>query len=348
MKGIRMGYQKYNNVRNKKLVIQRRMGIDILQRKIIYPICILLIFALILVQAHPGRGKNIDINGMIEKFAQQKGLGQTESEKVGERISNWLEACEYVRINEFLDNLDTEQIEVVFKTALKTDILCDRNIPFAVNPEIFGQKTLLTLPVRGMWHVVQGNSGIVSHLKGTKGEYSWDFIIMRRGQMADGKSDENQNHYCWNQPILAPAPGRVVEIVDDLEDHLPYMTNPPRTGNHVYIDHENGEISLLYHLKRNSVVVKNGDWVERGQTIGHCGDTGISMFPHLHFEFFKGSLEKHEKFQAHFFGYFKAKFREQGDEKPVEYQLQPAGIPKRLDYVLNASDYLDYLNDTNN
>jgi len=50
------------------------------------------------------------------------------------------------------------------------------------------------------------------------------------------------------------------------------------------IRHEDGEYSLLAHLKRDSVTVEPGDEVERGQVVAACGNSGISTEPHLHFQ----------------------------------------------------------------
>jgi murein DD-endopeptidase MepM/ murein hydrolase activator NlpD len=53
-------------------------------------------------------------------------------------------------------------------------------------------------------------------------------------------------------------------------------------GNTVIIDHGDGYKSKYAHLK--DFIVKNGDTVTKGQTIGHLGSTGKSTGPHLHFE----------------------------------------------------------------
>lgn len=65
-------------------------------------------------------------------------------------------------------------------------------------------------------------------------------------------------------------------------------------GNHVVIDHGNGEFSRLGHLKSGSVKVKTDQQVKAGDQIGEMGSSGSSLFPHLHYELATGPDMKAE------------------------------------------------------
>jgi murein DD-endopeptidase MepM/ murein hydrolase activator NlpD len=55
-------------------------------------------------------------------------------------------------------------------------------------------------------------------------------------------------------------------------------------GNHIIIEHSDGSRALYWHLQYKGNLVKVGDTVKAGQVIGKSGSTGLSAFPHLHFE----------------------------------------------------------------
>ena len=72
-------------------------------------------------------------------------------------------------------------------------------------------------------------------------------------------------------PIVAAASGKVVTA----EVH-------PQYGKMIEIDHGNGLVSRYAHTAQ--MLVKEGDFVMRGQRVATVGSTGRSTGPHLHFE----------------------------------------------------------------
>ena len=62
--------------------------------------------------------------------------------------------------------------------------------------------------------------------------------------------------------------------------------DPERDGpnaNVVRILHDDGSYAIYAHLNTNSIRVKPGDVVQRGEYIADSGNTGFSSGPHLHF-----------------------------------------------------------------
>lgn len=92
--------------------------------------------------------------------------------------------------------------------------------------------------------------------------------------------------------IVAAADGIVIDTHDGEYDrcHL----NPgeigidcdgfPMQANYVTVEHEDGIVTRYWHMKSGSVSVSVGDEVACGEPLGLIGSSGISSFPHLHFE----------------------------------------------------------------
>ncbi|WP_114767155.1 peptidoglycan DD-metalloendopeptidase family protein [Vibrio rhodolitus] len=64
-------------------------------------------------------------------------------------------------------------------------------------------------------------------------------------------------------------------------------------GNYVFIKHSNTYITKYLHLQRR--MVKTGQRVKQGQTIGTLGGTGRVTGPHLHYEFLVNGVHKNAR-----------------------------------------------------
>ena len=142
---------------------------------------------------------------------------------------------------------------------------------------------------------------------------------------------EVEDTACWGSPILAAGNGVVARTRDGMRDiklNEPNATGGP--GNHVIIDHGNSEYTLYAHLRLGSVVVKPGQTVEAGDTIGMCGNSGESTEPHLHFQLMNDAdLEKADGLPLVFQDYF-APLRHVAIGSPVRGDvLLPGAAPSR-------------------
>lgn len=117
--------------------------------------------------------------------------------------------------------------------------------------------------------------------------YSYDLVVRdssKKTYIDATKLNQNDNYYCWDQPILAMSDGEVIFIANNFEDNFGNQTNPNSTGaNVVVILNTTLNIYHLYaHFKQGSISVNVGDSINPGDQLGLCGNSGGSSEPHLH------------------------------------------------------------------
>jgi murein DD-endopeptidase MepM/ murein hydrolase activator NlpD len=79
-----------------------------------------------------------------------------------------------------------------------------------------------------------------------------------------------------NTKVMATADGIVENILEDAAK-----------GTAIYINHGNGYKTVYAHLAKS--LVNKGTFVKRGKIIALSGDSGLSIFPHLHYEVWKNN-----------------------------------------------------------
>ena len=155
----------------------------------------------------------------------------------------------------------------------------------------YRNQSVYTLPFAGEW--LLGNGG---HTPRTS--HSWDILGQRFAldfvqaneafERHTGRGTRPEEYLCYGREILAAADGTVVRAEDRVRRAflgwgICDFTARSFVGNHVLVEHAEGEFALYAHLIRGSVTVAPGDRVTRGQVLGRCGHTGNSTEPHLHF-----------------------------------------------------------------
>ena len=142
-------------------------------------------------------------------------------------------------------------------------------------------------------------------------EFADDFIGMKAGHSLPYPMSSIPRHavnripisrtFGWGRPVYAPIDGTVLAVsnyepdneeLNVFRDTLDTLVSPPdvmeghiqaAAGNHVVIEGKEG-VAFLAHLRRGSIVVAEGMEVGAGQLLGEVGNSGASVFPHLHLQ----------------------------------------------------------------
>ncbi len=195
--------------------------------------------------------------------------------------------------------------DVTVPTILRHRVLLTDDI--ADGPSIGTRHTALRVlapPVAGPDWIAAGGPGNTGHhrvgllvMHGNariSRRYAIDWKKMRDESTFAGDPIHLQSYHAYGEPVYAVEDGTVVAARDGLPDNLPrtpkgFETALPVTmktiaGNAVTLDLGGGHFALYAHLAPESVLVKEGDRVRRGQALGRIGNSGDSREPHLHFE----------------------------------------------------------------
>ncbi|MDC0635059.1 peptidoglycan DD-metalloendopeptidase family protein [Flavobacteriaceae bacterium] len=154
-------------------------------------------------------------------------------------------------------------------------------------PKLERNKTKLILPFNGEWTVFWGGDTIELnyHIESEAQKNAFDIVITDNNGKTfktDGKT--NEDYYAFGKELLAPCDAEVVLAVDGIKDNTPGELNPVYVpGNMLILKTANNEFLFFTHFKQNSIVVKQGQKVKKGELIGLCGNSGNSSEAHLHF-----------------------------------------------------------------
>lgn len=154
-------------------------------------------------------------------------------------------------------------------------------------------KIKYSLPFEGCWFVANG--GVDKNFSHSWAiwpqRYAYDFLIIDEESKTYIKDNKNlSDYYCHGKNILAPAEGQVVKIMDKYPESNVFGDGTVECkagdirGNYIVIRHSDKEYSTIAHIMTNSILVKPGQKVTRGQVIAKCGNSGNTSEPHIHFQ----------------------------------------------------------------
>ena len=220
-----------------------------------------------------------------------KGKLGTETKMLEETIVPYLtkRVTVYSRLSEFSNAKVPVATIVMINENGYTDGFTLRPLPSPPEGHNAGYKdtTKFRLPFAGTWLVYLGGHGLFDNVyqQTDDQQFAMDFILLKNGVPFSGDASTNEQFYCFGQPVLAPADGTVVQIVNDIGDNAPGQASQDKPkGNMIMISHGNREYSLLTNLKQNSVKVKVKDVVKQGDPVGECGNSGASAVPKIHYQ----------------------------------------------------------------
>src|SRR5690606_4255303 len=101
------------------------------------------------------------------------------------------------------------------------------------------EAVVLTAPFRGEWLVVNGGpSGLINiHYRYDNQRHALDLERIVNGQERTGDRSKLASYPSWGEPLSAPADGRIVTVVNHLEDNLiGHHDLEHLAGNHLVID----------------------------------------------------------------------------------------------------------------
>jgi urea transporter len=145
------------------------------------------------------------------------------------------------------------------------------------------QVPAFVLPVSGEWTITQGPEGEHTHKQ--VWSRAWDFEIHdESGRPCRGQGAVVEDFYAFNMPVYAPADGKVIAVVNHIEDNpIGQVNTEDNWGNLIIVWHYGRVYTAYCHLRRGTAAVSGGELVRQGQLIGKVGNSGRSTVPHLHF-----------------------------------------------------------------
>ncbi|MGJ4804064.1 peptidoglycan DD-metalloendopeptidase family protein [Luteimonas sp. SDU82] len=192
----------------------------------------------------------------------------------------------------WVDNLLAGPIEVM----LHAD-----GVAYASEPALPARATIPPYSRALLARIAQGNPRLlVAAVPGSPSarprdvEYAWPLpSAPLRIQQAWGGSHSHrdaENRYAVDfaapvgTPVVAARDGLVIQAEADYgeadgEDEASLLAR----ANFIRVLHDDGTMALYAHLQTGGVLVRPGERVRRGQSIGRSGNTGLSTAPHLHF-----------------------------------------------------------------
>ena len=144
------------------------------------------------------------------------------------------------------------------------------------------------LPFTGTWFVAQGGDtpNVNHHMQVRSQAYGIDFAKVGGAggrSLNSGTGGDTKDYFAWGEAVLAPTAGTIVAAENSQPDNAIGVHDTEHVlGNHVVLKTTDGAFVFLAHFQKGSIRVSVGAKVQEGDTLGKCGNSGNSDFPHIH------------------------------------------------------------------
>jgi hypothetical protein len=222
---------------------------------------------------------------LISFFEIYKNSKESEPELASKKLNRYVWTLMLSQFNPFM-------LPLIIKQTFGQIIILFKNIKGFPDRDNYTNQAEYILPFNGRWKVANGGSTKENSHSWEifTQRYAYDFIIFDSiGLSYKDKGLRLEDYYCFEQEVLSPADGEIVNVSNKIKDYkgvgdlsLDWRVKDFR-GNFVIIKHTDKEYSFIAHFRLNTIRVTTGDKVKQGQIIGLCGNSGHSTEPHIHF-----------------------------------------------------------------
>lgn len=159
-------------------------------------------------------------------------------------------------------------------------------------------------PLPGIWQVINNYDYTLGHRAYAGQEFAIDLVKPGdNGLLRKNLSTAPSDYFGFGSVVEAMHEGDVIGMENRLPDNpaefqsdskqfhqnvKQYGYTSGRLGNHIIIRHDDDRYSFYAHLQQDSIDVKPGDRVVRGQNIGRIGNSGDCSYAHLHIQLNEG------------------------------------------------------------
>lgn len=187
-------------------------------------------------------------------------------------------------------------------------------------------------PLEGVSFVIEGNEGYHLEEDGY-GNFAWDLVrTFPDGSRFKGVGAANTDYATWDEPVVLPTAGIVIEVVRSAPDNVPGAYPQGAVNNMVGVYLGGQYYVYILHFKQDSIPmnIEVGTHLEEGAYLGRAGNSGVTLEPHVHTTLLYYTLDVAEPRTWSVPGEFANTYV---SDAPGGATRMPYSVPKRGQYV---------------